>query len=257
MRRLPTGIIGTSILTVAGSVLAVGVVWASGSALQNDTGSVVSTVDTAVPPDTIAEGDQSTDSGEQSSDVTFQELVALVGELSVRMDLLAESVSDSSRRVSALESRVAEVSAEVGGVKTRVAAVGSEIESIDKKLSARVQKVEKSLDDVAEDVERARSDAADALERIGTLGTTVGVLEKKASQLSDEGTYTGTVTPSQLSRRLTANDLSGDWPLDRTAGMLKTSSIEASSSGCWSDSRYHVVMAVDPFRRLECLRIAK
>ena len=255
MRRLPTNIIGTSLLAVAGSVLAVGVVWASGSAFQ---GGAVSTVDTVAPPDTSTGDDSSSDDGgPERTDVTLEELASIVAELTSQMELLTESVSASSGRVDALESRVAGVTAEIGSVKSRIVAVTAEVESLDKKWSGRLEKLQGTLDDVVDDVDGVKADTADALERIGTLGATVGVLEKKTSQLTDEGTYSGTVTPSQLSRRLTANDLNGDWPLDRTSGMLKTASIEASTSGCWSDSRYHVVMAVDAFRRLECLRIAK
>ena len=249
MKRLPTNILGISLLAVAGSVLAVGVVWASGSALRDGSGSGrvaterVATADSTVPDDS-SDGDlPPVDPGDPGApdgpDGRIDELIALVNDLSDQVDGLADTVAAQTARISRVERRITEVEIDFDSVDTRWAESLAKVEA------------------AAADIEQAKSDAADAVARVNTVGNAVTVLERRASRLTDDGTYTGTINPSQFSRRLTPNDVSGDWPLDRTTGMLRSSSIEVSVSGCWSDSRYHTVLSVDPFRRLECLRIAK
>ena len=249
MKRLPTNILGISLLAVAGSVLAVGVVWASGSALRDGSGSSrvaterVATADSTVPDDRsdgdLPPVDPGDPGGPGAPDDRIDELIALVNQLSDQVDGLSDTVDAQTARISKVERRITEVEID--------------FESVDARWAEGLAKVEAA----AEDIEQAKSDAADAVARVNTVGNAVSVLERRASRLTDDGTYTGSINPSQFSRRLTPNDVSGDWPLDRTTGMLRSSSIEVSVSGCWSDSRYHTVLSVDPFRRLECLRIAK
>lgn len=252
MKRLPSNILGISLLAVAGSVLTVGVVWASGSALRDGSGNGsvavgrVTTADSTVPGDSGDDPDGDlppVDPGDPGApgvpDDRIDELILLVNELSERVDGLSETVAAQTARIAKVERRITEVEVD--------------FDAVDDRWAEGLRKVEEA----AVDIEQAKSDAADAVARVNAVGNAVTVLERRASRLAEDGTYTGTITPSQLSRRLTPGDLSGDWPLDRTTGMLRSSSIEVSVSGCWSDSRYHTVLSVDPFRRLECLRIAK
>ena len=249
MKRLPTNILGISLVALAGSVLTVGVVWASGSALRDESGTGSSgraaTVDSIpgdepdgdLPP--VDPGDPEGPGGPGAPDDRIDGLIRLVDALSTQVETLSDAVAAQTARIEKVERRVTEVEVDFDAVDTRWA------EGL------------RRVEEASADIEQAKSDAADAITRVTALGGTVSVLERRTARLTDDGTYTGTVNPSQLSRRLTPGDLSGDWPLDRTSGMLKSSSIEVSVSGCWSDSRYHTVLSVDPFRRLECLRIAK
>lgn len=117
-------------------------------------------------------------------------------------------------------------------------------------LEATVAALSAALDTATESVRSltARVDATEA---------TVGTFAAKTSQLSDDGTYTGSVTPSQISPRLTPDDLRGDWPLGRTSGSLASDRIEVSGWGCSPDSRYTTVLSVGAFRAIECARLPK
>lgn len=249
MKRHPSDILGISLLALAGSVLTVGVVWASSSALRDGSGTGSSggaaTVDSIpgdepdgdLPP--VDPGDPEGPGGPGTPDQRIDELTRLVGALSTQVGALSDAVAAQTARIEKVEQRVTEVEVD--------------FDAVDKRWAEGLRR----LEEASTDIEQARSDAADAIARATVLGGTVSTLERRTARLADDGSYTGVVNPSQLSRRLTSGDLGGDWPLDRTSGSLKSSSIEVSASGCWADSRHNTVLSVDPFRRLECLRIAK
>jgi outer membrane murein-binding lipoprotein Lpp len=131
-------------------------------------------------------------------------------------------------------------------------------------LSTKVDELQEKVDAYESDITAAResatkataaADAAtDAAEDAKTQVTSV---VKRTSKLNEEGVYTGTITPNQLSRKLTASDLSGDWPLDRTNGELNGEKIKVSGSSCWTDYRYNILVTPDTFRGLTCLKVLK
>ena len=131
-------------------------------------------------------------------------------------------------------------------------------------LSIKVDELQEKVDAYESDITAAResatkataaADAAtDAAEDAKTQVTSV---VKRTSKLTEEGVYTGTITPNQLSRKLTASDLSGDWPLDRTNGELNGEKIKVNGSSCWTDYRYNILVTPDTFRGLTCLKVLK
>ena len=202
MRRFTSNMVGTSLIAVALSILTVGIVWASSSAMQ---AFVDDSTDTSVPTEgevpELTPGDP----------LSPEELTALVLELSIKVDELQE-------KVDAYESDI--TAARESATKATAAA------------------------DAATDA------AEDAM-------TQVTSVVKRTSKLNEEGVYTGTITPNQLSRKLTASDLSGDWPLDRTNGELNGEKIKVSGSSCWTDYRYNILVTPDTFRGLTCLKVLK
>lgn len=131
-------------------------------------------------------------------------------------------------------------------------------------LTATVNALQEKVDAYESDIAAAResadkaSAAADAaVSRAEEVKLRVAQLEKRTSKLNEEGVYTGTVTPAQLSRKLTALDLNGDWPLDRTSGELGGDKLKVSGSSCWTDYRYNIFLTPDTFRGVTCLKILK
>lgn len=112
----------------------------------------------------------------------------------------------------------------------------TELENTSKKLSTRVD---------------------DAHAKVQSVSDSLTELIPKLSKMTSEGLYTGTITPSQLSRKLTTDEISGDWSLERTRGQLAISALKVEFGACTPDSRYNVFLSVDPFRNITCLRIAK
>lgn len=226
MRKVTSSLVGTSLFAVALSIVAVGVVWAGSSARQFlETGPSDST-ETTVPtegelPDLIPD-----DSLPPSN------ILEIIGELSAK-------VSELEEKVDAYESDIAAARAEAA--KAKAAAADA------------VEKIETVVDDAA----AAIRDAAAATAAANEASARVTQFEKRLSKLTDEGVYTGTITPGQLSRRLVASDVSGDWPLDRTNGELAGEKVKVSGSGCWSDSRYNIFVVAETFRGLTCMKVLK
>ena len=131
-------------------------------------------------------------------------------------------------------------------------------------LSTKVDELQEKVDAYESDIAAARESAtkATAAADAATVAaqdakTQVTSVVKRTSKLTEEGVYTGTITPNQLSRKLTASDLSGDWPLDRTNGELNGEKIKVSGSTCWTDYRYNIFVTPDTFRGLTCLKVLK
>lgn len=131
-------------------------------------------------------------------------------------------------------------------------------------LSTKVDELQEKVDAYESDITAARESAtkATAAADAATVAaedakTQVTSVVKRTSKLNEEGVYTGTITPNQLSRKLTASDLSGDWPLDRTNGELNGEKIKVSGSTCWTDYRYNILVTPDTFRGLTCLKVLK
>ena len=226
MRKLTSSLVGTSLLAVALSILVVGVVWAGSSARQIFTAGPNDSTEATVPtegelPDLISD-----DSLPPSN------ILEIIGELSAK-------VSELEEKVDAYESDIAAARAEA--VKAKAAAENA------------VEKISTVVDDAA----AAIRDAAAATAAANEASARVTQFENRVSKLTDEGLYTGTITPGQLSRRLTASDISGEWPLERTSGELGGEKVKVTGSSCWSDFRYNVFVVPETFRGLTCLKVLK
>ena len=139
-----------------------------------------------------------------------------------------------------------------------------ELTSLVLELSAKVDSLQEKVDAYESDIADARDVATKAMAAADAATSAaadaklkVAQFEKRMSKLNEEGVYIGTIAPNQLSRKLTATDLNGDWPLDRTSGELGGEKIKMNGSGCWSDYRYNVFVTPDTFRGLNCLKVLK
>lgn len=131
-------------------------------------------------------------------------------------------------------------------------------------LVTKVNELQEKVDAYESDITTARESATKALAAADASAsaaqdakTQVASVVKRTSKLNEEGVYTGTITPSQLSRKLSATDLNGDWPLERTSGELSGEKIKVSGSSCWTDYRYNILVTPDTFRGLTCLKVLK
>lgn len=93
--------------------------------------------------------------------------------------------------------------------------------------------------------------------RLNDASATIEELRSRTSQLTDDGAYTGTVSPGQISPQLRVSDVAGKWPLDRTDGDLPISRVDTGFTMCHSDSRSYGVITVGAFHKLECVRVPK
>ncbi len=228
MDRVSIRFIGSTLLAIAMSVLLVGVVWASSTAQQPSPSAETASSTTTPSDDSDVDEDAPIDDFEDTSS-----------------DDSATEISDLRKQVAALTSQVEDLSALVLSMKDDV----EEIESLSKKTFTRIDTVQ-SL------AEEASKDAGRAITATDALGERVVVVELRSSQLNDEGVYTGSVTPDQLSRKLTPTDLRGDWPLDRVQGDLDAKYLLMPFSGnCSTRFGYYSVLVTDAFRRLACARI--
>ena len=159
---------------------------------------------------------------------------------------IPDLIPDDSIPPSEVLELIRELTATVDELEEKVDAYESDI------AAARTEaaKAKAAADDAVADVAAATDAANDAMARVVQY-------EKRLSKLTDEGVYTGTITPAQLSRRLAATDVTGDWPLDRTSGELGGEKVKVSGSSCWSDYRYNVFIVPETFRGLTCLKVLK
>jgi hypothetical protein len=209
MRKLTSSLVGTSLLTVALSIVVVGVVWASSSARQF---LVSDSTETTVP--------------------TEGEIPDLIPDDSLPPSEVIELIKELTATVVELEGKVDAYESDIKAARTEAA------------------KAKAAADTAIADAAAATTAANDAKARVAQF-------EKRLSKLNDEGVYTGTVTPTQLSRRLAPSDINGDWPLDRTNGELNGDKVKVSGSNCWSDYRYNVFVIPETFRGLTCLKVLK
>jgi hypothetical protein len=223
MRKLTSSLVGTSLFAVALSIVAVGVVWAGSAARQfivNDS------TETTVP--------------------TEGEIPDLIPDDSLPPSNILEIIGELSAKVSKLEEKVDAYESDIAAARTDAAKAKAAAD-------AAAEKIESAVDEAA----IAIKDAAAAVAAANEAKAQVALFEKRLSKLTDEGVYTGTVTPAQLSRRLAPSDINGDWPLDRTNGELTGDKVKVSGSSCWSDYRYNIFIVPETFRGLTCLKVLK
>jgi hypothetical protein len=226
MRKLTSSLVGTSLLAVALSIVVVGAVWAGSSARQIFVNDPSETIETTVP----TEGELSDLIPDDS--LPPSEAIDLIKELAATVDELEE-------KVDAYESDIKAARAEAAKAKAVA--------------DAATEKVDTAVEEAA----IAIKNAAAAMAAANEAKAQVALFEKRLSKLTDEGVYTGTVTPAQLSRRLSPSDINGDWPLDRTNGELTGDKVKVSGSSCWSDYRYNIFIVPETFRGLTCLKVLK
>jgi hypothetical protein len=223
MRKLTSSLVGTSLFAVALSIVAVGVVWAGSAARQfivNDS------TETTVP--------------------TEGEIPDLIPDDSLPPSNILEKIGELSAKVSKLEEKVDAYESDIAAARTDAAKAKAVAD-------AATEKIESAVDEAA----IAIKDAAAAMAAANEAKAQVALFEKRLSKLTDEGVYTGTVTPAQLSRRLSPSDINGDWPLDRTNGEITGDKVKVSGSSCWSDYRYNIFIVPETFRGLTCLKVLK
>jgi hypothetical protein len=223
MGKLRSSLVGTSLFAVALSIVAVGVVWAGSSARQflvNDS------TETTVP--------------------TEGEIPDLIPDDSLPPSEVIELIKELTATVVELEEKVDAYEADIQAARTEAAKAKAVAD-------AATEKIETAVEEAA----IAIRDAAAAMTAANEAKAQVALFEKRLSKLTDEGLYTGTVTPAQLSRRLAPADINGDWPLDRTNGELTGDKVKVSGSSCWSDFRYNIFVVPETFRGLTCLKVLK
>jgi len=113
------------------------------------------------------------------------------------------------------------------------------------------------LDRQGDSLKELRTAVQDLTAAVDTVVEDIAGLKARTVKLSPEGNYSGPVDPSQFSRRITPNDINGNWPLGRTVDKLDIDKLSPPRSGCWSDYRYNTVVALDVFGQYTCLRILK
>jgi len=214
--------VGTSLIAVALSILTVGVVWAGSSAMRASQNTSVDSADTTVP----TEGELPDLLPDEPSDATPTEKLADV------IAKLQEQVNTLQEKVDAFEQDI---------IEARKSAV----------------KAQATADDAITISKESRNAADAATSASADAKAAVGLIEKRTVKLTDEGVYTGSITPNQLSRKLAIVDLSGDWPLERTSGELSGEKIKMTGANCWTDYRYNVLVTPDTFRGLTCLKVLK
>ena len=226
MRKVTSSLIGTSLFAVALSILVVGVVWAGSSARQIFTAGPNDSTETTVP--------------------TEGEIPDLIPDDSLPPSNILEIIGQLSAKVSKLEEKVDAYESDIAAARAEAA-----------KAKAAAEDAAEKIATVVDDAAAAIRDAAAAAAAANEASERITQFEKRLSKLTDDGVYTGTITPGQLSRRLVASDISGDWPLDRTSGELGGEKVKVTGSSCWSDYRYNVFIVPETFRGLTCLKVLK
>lgn len=226
MRKVTSSLIGTSLFAVALSILVVGVVWAGSSARQIFTAGPNDSTETTVP--------------------TEGEIPGLIPDDSLPPSNILEIIGELSAKVSKLEEKVDAYESDISAARAEAA-----------KAKAAAEDAAEKIATVVDDAAAAIRDAAAAAAAANEASARITQFEKRLSKLTDDGVYTGTITPGQLSRRLVASDISGDWPLDRTSGELGGEKVKVTGSSCWSDYRYNVFIVPETFRGLTCLKVLK
>jgi hypothetical protein len=238
MKRISSNIVGISIFALALSTVVVGVAWAGTSAVRNPD-SAVSASDTTMPTEDSLPNDGDNVVIEPDTPLDNSELTQLVASLSEQIDDLSDVVNQSVEKLDAAVQRITAAESGLADAQTDATSALSQ-------------------------AKKAVTAAEDAGSKVDVLTTTVEQVSSAVTQvqtklvkISDDGTYTGTITPAQFSRKLTALDLAGDWPLDRTSGDLDSAKLKAPTFGCWPDSRYNTVVTFDGRSRIACIRLPK
>lgn len=113
------------------------------------------------------------------------------------------------------------------------------------------------ITDLEKTVNKLSSQIISTNEKVQTVSDSVAAMLPKLAKITVDGIYTGSITPAQLTRKFNTDEITGDWPLERTRGQLSTNSLKVEFGSCSPDSRSNVFLTVDPFRNITCLKILK
>ena len=229
MKRFFSNVAGAGGFSVAAAVLVVGLVTAVTSA-QQDTSPRGQSDGVTVTTDSVPDDGGDDVSPPESGDPTTPE--ERLDIIESRLDQLDELTSDLADR-------------------------SDEQDAITDKLRSTVDVLKSDVDDLRGGIKSLKSEMSSLGSQLSTLSAAVDALTSKTSKLNADGTYTGTVDPSQLSRRLAPTDINGQWPLDRTTGTLDIARLGTPTFGCYADSRYNVFMTVDVFGKYVCTKVLK
>lgn len=161
-----------------------------------------------------------------------------------------DAIADLDERLDSVITRVDTLS----GALDDTADVAREAKSIAKSVSADLATIRDDLAGTIGDITRMKQDVAGALERLTSITDQVS---RKLSKINNDGNYTGPLAPNQITPQLRPSDIAGEWPLNRTTDYLDAAKINVDFGGCFADYRYNTVLSVNPFRRLECLRLPR
>ena len=175
MKRISSNIVGTSIFALALSTVVVGVAWAGSSALRNPEGTI-SASDTTMPTDDSVPNDGDNVVIEPGTPLDNSELTQLVASLTEQIDDLSDVVNQSVEELDAAVKRI--TAAETGLVDAQTDATSALSQA--KKAVAAAEDASSKVDDVATTVEEVSS--------------AVTQVKTKLVKISDDGTYTGTIT---------------------------------------------------------------
>lgn len=235
MKRVLSQFMRSSVAGVMAGAVVVGAVVATTSARRFSAAEVTDTTVPAGPADTVP-GD---DPAQNTDPPTLADVIDQLANIADDVSALVEANADITERVDAIEAAAAATKSGIEEVRKDAAATAAslkETKSALGKVSGRVD----SLD-----------------ESVASLRKTDEELAAKTAKLDQAGNYSGPVDPAQLTRRLTPSDISGSWPLGRTVDKLDMDKLALPMSGCWADSRYHVLLSVDAFSRIVCTKVLK
>ena len=229
MKRFISNIAGAGGFSVAAAILVVGLVTAVTSAQRDNSpqgrsGAITVTTDTTP-------GDGQDDTSPPETD----------------------NPSTPDKRLDDIESRLDDLD----GLTADLADRADNQDKVIERVKAIVESIKSDVADVRDDVTSMQADIKSFGDRLTALSSAVDGLTSKTSKLNADGTYTGPVDPTQFSRRITPSDVNGQWPLDRTTGMLDINKLGSPTFGCNGDSRYNVFMSVDVFGKYSCVKVLK
>lgn len=223
--------IAVGLITIAVSIALVGVVWASSTATDgnNDSGQIS-------PSDSLLTDDPNS----SPEEITIPPSSTDVNE---RLNALSDRIDQASREITELSDQLTAIEGTSESTQTQVTKLSSEIDAL---------KIE--ITNAIDDIRKTRKIVDDIDEKLSAI---TSVVERKTSLINDEGKYTGSIGPSQITPQLKVSDILGKWPLDRTEGNLNVSKLYSDLFSCSSDYQNHAVISIDTFRRMTCLRIPK
>lgn len=233
MRRFLPQFLRSTVAGIVAGVIAVGAVVAVSSAdgIPFVGGSPSASTDVSAPG--------SNDSLPSDSTVPSDRPADPIAGLQDQIDELAAAINELSNSDAEQDDRL----------KSDHAAV-TETQSALSALTARVDKFGETIKDL-------RSTVTELEQTIATVVQDTADLKQRTAKLTAEGNYTGPVDPSQFSRKLTPNDINGNWPLARTTDKLDIDKLSAPKFGCYADYRYNVLLSVDAWGSFACTKVLK
>lgn len=186
----------------------------------------------------VVDGDES-DSGDASPGGTDEAVLERLDALEEMVLALNDTDAETTTSLTELATVVKGVSTQLDALDTRLASVEKTVATHDTRLGA----VESTIGVLRTELDTAMAALADIVPRVARLDPT--------------GTYLGDIKPAQIVPRLKVDDITGDWPISRTSGLLDGARLKVSNSSCWSAPRgFMNVLAPQVFEGVQCVRVA-